>query len=158
MKRLTLLLFVLAFIVSCKNKNKEELVSYNDKIVNIMEQADRIMRTWNNSEIMEDYAENKSAALSKITGLQDSLKLIVPPTSDDTLRLSGISILNGYIQTFDIYDTIYKILADSVYLVEDSIRVQTLLQTNKNMVNQSSSTFSEVQKRFALRYELQFMQ
>ena len=158
MKPAIFLFIITLAIVSCNNKKDQQLAGYNDRIVNIIEEADITMKSWNNSDIMQNYQANMSAAKSKIEVLQDSMKLIMPVGKDDTLRLSGMAVLAGYLQTFSIYDTIYSILSDSIYLSTDSVRVQNLLLTNKNLIEQQSASFAEIQKRFAGRYELQFMQ
>lgn len=158
MKPATLLLFSLLLLGACKNKKQGHLAAYNDQIVNMIEEADITMKTWNNSDIMQNYQLNKDAAKNKISGLQDSIKNMIPNGKDDTLRMAGISVLTSYLQAFSIYDTIYAILSDSVFLKEDSVRVQNLLQTNKNLIEQQSTSFGEIQKRFAGRYELDFMQ
>jgi hypothetical protein len=116
------------------------------------------MKTWQHSDLMVNYDSSRAMASGKVNMLQDSLKLLLPVNEDDTLRLSGIALLSGYLQTFTIYDTIYRILNDSLYMQEDSIRVHTLLMTNKNLLDQQTVSFAEVQKRFATRYELNFMQ
>ncbi len=158
MKPYTLILFSFILLAACKGKKQGQLAAYNDEIVNIIEEADITMKTWNNSDIMQNYQLNKDAAKNKITGLQDSIKQMIPNGKDDTLRMAGISVLTSYLQAFSIYDTIYAILSDSVFLKEDSVRVQNLLQTNKNLIEQQSTSFGEIQKRFAGRYELDFMQ
>lgn len=158
MKISSLLLILFIFLAACKNKKQGHLADYNDRIVNMIEEADITMKTWNNSDIMQNYEVNKEAAKNKITGLQDSIKKMQPNGKDDTLRIAGISVLTSYLQAFSIYDTIFAILSDSLFLKEDSVRVQNLLQTNKNLIEQQSTTFGEIQKRFAGRYELDFMQ
>jgi hypothetical protein len=158
MKRVSAIILLLVMAISCKNQKKEELVLYNDRVVNIVEEADMVMKTWQHSDLMVNYDSSRAMASGKVNMLQDSLKLLLPVNEDDTLRLSGIALLSGYLQTFTIYDTIYRILNDSLYMQEDSIRVHTLLMTNKNLLDQQTVSFAEVQKRFATRYELNFMQ
>jgi len=158
MKQYTLVLFCMLLAFSCKRKNNEALVTYNDKVVNIVEQADITMKAWNNSDIMQEYDLNKEAAKNKILNLEDSMKAVIPNGADDTLRMAGISLLTNYIQSFNIYDTIHTIITDSIYREEDSIRIQNLMMMNKNFIEQQSATFTEIQRRFAERYELGFMQ
>jgi hypothetical protein len=49
-------------------------------------------------------------------------------------------------------------LDDSVYLPADSIRIESLLSTVHNFINQQASAFSQTQKRFASRHNFKFAQ
>ena len=90
--------------------------------------------------------------------MQDSLNNLTPLEDDDTLRLAGLSMIENYLNAFAIFDTVHKMLSDSLFLKEDSIRVQELLRSNQNMLKQQAESFMETQKRFSTRYELPFLE
>lgn len=80
--------------------------------------------------------------------MQDSLNALTPLEKDDTLRLAGLAMVDNYMYAFSIYDTIYNILSDTLYLKEDSIHVQELLKSNQNMLKQQAESFINTQKDF----------
>ena len=90
--------------------------------------------------------------------LQDSLNALSPLENDDTLRLAGLAMVDNFMQAFSIFDSVHVILSDSIYLKEDSTRVQNLLRSNQNMLKQQAESFVNTQKRFSERYELNFIE
>lgn len=157
--RYTLVFLLSTFaLIACNKKKYERVTSYNDKIVSYIEQSERTMKVWNNTNFMQEYALKKQNSVTRLLNMQDSLNNLTPLDNDDTLRLAGLSMIENYLNAFSIYDTVNKILSDSLFLKEDSIRVQELLRSNQNMLKQQAESFMETQKRFSQRYELPFLE
>ncbi|MEI2673865.1 MAG: hypothetical protein V9F05_07475 [Chitinophagaceae bacterium] len=154
---LVLMLASLVFI-SCNKKKYERVTSYNDKVVSYIEQSERTMKVWNTTNFMQEYTIKKQNSVTRLLNMQDSLNNLTPLEDDDTLRLAGLSMIENYLNAFAIFDTVHKMLSDSLFLKEDSIRVQELLRSNQNMLKQQAEFFMETQKRFSTRYELPFLE
>ena len=154
---LVLMLASLVFI-SCNKKKYERVTSYNDKVVSYIEQSERTMKVWNTTNFMQEYTIKKQNSVTLLLNMQDSLNNLTPLEDDDTLRLAGLSMIENYLNAFAIFDTVHKMLSDSLFLKEDSIRVQELLRSNQNMLKQQAESFMETQKRFSTRYELPFLE
>jgi hypothetical protein len=154
---LVLMLASLVFI-SCNKKKYERVTSYNDKVVSYIEQSERTMKVWNTTNFMQEYTIKKQNSVTRLLNMQDSLNNLTPLEDDDTLRLAGLSMIENYLNAFAIFDTVHKMLSDSLFLKEDSIRVQELLRSNQNMLKQQAESFMETQKRFSARYELPFLE
>ncbi|MBK9506312.1 MAG: hypothetical protein WBP31_07045 [Chitinophagales bacterium] len=154
---LVLMLASLVFI-SCNKKKYERVTSYNDKVVSYIEQSERTMKVWNTTNFMQEYTIKKQNSVTRLLNMQDSLNNLTPLEDDDTLRLAGLSMIENYLNAFAIFDTVHKMLSDSLFLKEDSIRVQELLRSNQNMLKQQAESFMETQKRFSTRYELPFLE
>ena len=154
---LVLMLASLVFI-SCNKKKYERVTSYNDKVVSYIEQSERTMKVWNTTNFMQEYTIKKQNSVTRLLNMQDSLNNLTPLEDDDTLRLAGLSMIENYLNAFAICDTVHKMLSDSLFLKEDSIRVQELLRSNQNMLKQQAESFMETQKRFSTRYELPFLE
>ena len=152
-----LMLASLVFI-SCNKKKYERVTSYNDKVVSYIEQSERTMKVWNTTNFMQEYTIKKQNSVTRLLNMQDSLNNLTPLEDDDTLRLAGLSMIENYLNAFAIFDTVHKMLSDSLFLKEDSIRVQELLRSNQNMLKQQAESFMETQKRFSTRYELPFLE
>lgn len=116
------------------------------------------MRVWNKTNFMQEYTLKKHNTIIRLLNMQDSLSNIEPLSGDDSLRLMGLAMVDQYIQSFVVYDTVYAILSDSTYYPEDSIRLHTLLNQNRDSLSLQSATFTVLQKRFSERYGLEFMQ
>lgn len=144
-------------LLSCNKKKYERITEYNDKVVNYIEISERTMKVWNNTNFMQEYNIKKQNSVTRLLNMQDSLNNLEPLEDDDTLRLAGLAMIDNYLNAFSIYDTVYKILSDSIYLQADSIKVQELLKSNQNMLQQQADAFIETQKRFSIRYELPFL-
>lgn len=145
-------------LLSCNKKKYERVTTYNDKVVTYIEQSERTMKIWNTTNFMQEYALKKQNSVTRLLTMQDSLNNMEPLADDDTLRLAGLAMIDNYLNAFSIYDTVHKILTDSLYLKEDSIHVQELLRSNQNMLKQQADNFTATQKRFSERYELQFLE
>lgn len=157
--RYAVIIVVLSTVfLSCNKKKYERVTVYNDDVVTYIEQSERIMKIWNTTNFMQEYTLKKQNTLTRLLTMQDSLNNVIPLEDDDTLRQAGLAMIENYLNAFSIYDTVHKILSDTLYLKEDSIRVQELLRTNQNMLKQQSDNFIETQKRFSKRYELQFIE
>ncbi len=154
------ILCIIACLVftSCNKHKYEQITTYNDKVVKFVEQSERTMKVWNTTNFIQEYAIKKQNSITKLLAMQDSLNALTPLEKDDTLRLAGLSMLDNYMYAFSIYDTIYNILSDSIYLKEDSIHVQELLRSNQNMLKQQADSFTNTQKRFSVRYQLNFVE
>ena len=144
--------------ISCNKKKYERVTSYNDKVVSYIEQSERTMKVWNTTNFMQEYTIKKQNSVTRLLNMQDSLNNLTPLEDDDTLRLAGLSMIENYLNAFAIFDTVHKMLSDSLFLKEDSIRVQELLRSNQNMLKQQAESFMETQKRFSTRYELPFLE
>ena len=154
---LVLMLASLVFI-SCNKKKYERVTSYNDKVVSYIEQSERTMKVWNTTNFMQEYTIKKQNSVTRLLNMQDSLNNLTPLEDDDTLRLAGLSMIENYLNAFAIFDTVHKMLSDSLFLKEDSIRVQELLRSKQNMLKQQAESFMETQKRLSTRYELPFLE
>jgi len=143
---------------SCNKHKFEKVTIYNDKVVKFVEQSERTMKVWNTTNFMQEYAIKKQNSITKLLAMQDSLNALTPLEKDDTLRLAGLNMVDNYMYAFSIYDTIYNILSDTLYLKEDSLHVQELLKSNQNMLIQQAASFIKTQKRFSERYELNFLE
>lgn len=143
---------------SCNKHKFEKITTYNDKVVKFVEQSERTMKVWNTTNFMQEYEIKKQNSVTKLLAMQDSLNALTPLEKDDTLRLAGLAMVDNYMYAFSIYDTIYNILSDTLYLREDSIHVQELLKSNQNMLKQQAESFINTQKRFSERYELNFLE
>lgn len=156
----TLLLFGMlsAALISCNKKKYAAAMEYNDKVVSYVEQCEKSMRVWNKSNFMQEYTIKKHNTIIRLLNMQDSLSTIEPLSGDDSLRLMGLAMVDQYIRSFVMYDTVYAILSDSTYYPEDSIRLHTLLNQNRDSLSLQSATFTVLQKRFSERYGLEFMQ
>lgn len=122
-----------------------------------MEQSDIAMRNWNDNNFMQEYTLRKHNTVMRLLVAQDSLNNIPPLNGDDSLRMAALKMVDNYIETFAVYDTIYAILSDSVYYPEDSIQVQFLLKSNHDTLTTQAARFTELQQRFSERYGLKFM-
>lgn len=144
--------------VSCNKKKYETITRYNDQVVKYVEQSERAMKFWTTTNFMQEYDLKKQNSLTKLINLQDSLNALPPLEKDDTLRLAGLAMVDNFMQAFSIFDTVHVILSDSIYLKDDSTRVQNLLRSNQNMLKQQAESFIITQKRFSERYELNFIE
>jgi|GEM_PF-1691430 len=158
MKYGVILILASLCVLSCNKKKYERVTTYNDKVVTYIEQSERTMKLWNRTNFMQEYALKKQNSVTRLLAMQDSLNNLEPLDGDDTLRLAGLAMIDNYLNAFSIYDTVHKILTDSLYFQADSIHVQSLLQSNQNMLKQQGDNFSLTQKRFSERYELQFLE
>ncbi len=157
--RTAILLIVACFMfISCNKRKYENITNYNDKVVKFVEQSENTMKVWNSPNFTQAYEIKKQNAVTKLLVMQDSLNAIEPLKDDDTMRLAGLAMLDNYLYSFAIYDTIQVILSDSIFFKSDSIHIQELLKTNKNMLKQQAESFIATQKRFSERYELQFLE
>ena len=145
-------------LISCNKKKYERVTNYNDKVVTYIEQSERTMKVWNTTNFMQEYDLKKQNSVTRLLNMQDSLNNLEPLSDDDTLRLAGLAMIENYLNAFSIYDTIHKILADSLYFKSDSIRVQELLLSNQNMLKQQAEAFMNTQRRFSIRYDLPFVE
>ena len=152
----TSLILILLAATSCNNRKYAAVNAYNDQVVKYIEQAERTVKVWNTTNFMQEYDIKKQNSITKLLAMQDSLSSMDPYDDDDTLRITALSMLDNYLHSFTIYDTIYKILSDTMYLRSDSIHVRELLKTNQNMLQMQAQTFSAEQQRFARRYNLKF--
>ena len=154
-----ILCFIACLVFTSCNKQKfEKITTYNDKVVKFVEQSERTMKVWNTTNFMQEYAIKKQNSITKLLAMQDSLNALTPLEKDDTLRLAGLTMVDNYMYAFSIYDTVYNILSDTLYLKEDSLHIQELLKSNQNMLIQQAESFINTQKRFSQRYELNFLE
>ncbi len=158
MRTLLLLLFTLTLLSACRKKKFTEATAYNDAVVSFIEQSERAMTVWNNTNFMQEYTLKKHNTVIRLLGMQDSLNNIPPLSGDDTLRLAALRMVDNYIETFAVYDTIYAMLSDSVYYPEDSIKVDLLLTANQDTLNNQAAAFTLLQQRFSARYGLNFLE
>ena len=112
---LVLMLASLVFI-SCNKKKYERVTSYNDKVVSYIEQSERTMKVWNTTNFMQEYTIKKQNSVTRLLNMQDSLNNLTPLEDDDTLRLAGLSMIENYLNAFAIFDTVHKMLSDSLFL------------------------------------------
>lgn len=153
-----ILMLLVVLTSSCNKKKYARVTEYNDKVVNYIEQSERAMKVWNNTNFMQEYAIKKQNTVTRLLNMQDSLNNLMPLADDDTLRMAGLNMIDNYLNAFAIYDTVHTILSDSLFLKEDSIHVQQLLLSNQDMLKQQAESFTETQKRFSQRYELPFIE
>jgi len=146
-----------AALISCNNKKYKAATVYNDNIVNYLEQCERSMKMWNTTNFMQEYTIKKHNTVMRLLNMQDSINSLDPLQGDDTLRLTALDMVDSYIKTFVVYDTVYAILSDSLYYPEDSMRVQTMLRQNLDSLNSKAGIFEDIQRRFSQRYGLEFM-
>lgn len=158
MRTALVFLLIIAALTGCNRKKYTEITNYNDKVVKFVQQSERTMKIWNTTNFMQEYALKKQNSISKLLLMEDSLNALTPYEEDDTLRLAALSMVDNYLHAFSIYDTVNKLLSDSLFLKTDSIRVQELLRSNQNMLRQQATGFIQLQKRFSDRYELQFVE
>jgi hypothetical protein len=158
MRSLLVFGMILAICTSCNKRKYAAATEYNDKVVGFVEQSERAMKVWNTTNFMQEYMLKKHNTVMRLLNMQDSLANVEALTGDDTLRQAAMIMVENYIESFVVYDTIYAILSDSVYYPEDSIRVKELLSSNQNMLETQASSFMEAQKRFAARYDLPFVE
>lgn len=148
---------LLLLLSACNRRKYAEATAYNDAVVSFMEQSDIAMRNWNDNNFMQEYTLRKHNTVMRLLVAQDSLNNIPPLNGDDSLRMAALKMVDNYIETFAVYDTIYAILSDSVYYPEDSIQVQFLLKSNHDTLTTQAARFTELQQRFSERYGLKFM-
>lgn len=158
MRSLVLFGLVLALCTSCNKRKYAAATEYNDKVIRFVEQSDRAMKVWNSNNFMQEYMIKNHNTVMRLLNMQDSLANTEPLTGDDTLRQAAIIMVENYIESFVVFDTIYAILSDSTYYPEDSIRIHELLSSNRNMLQQQGNNFVETQKRFAIRHDLPFVE
>lgn len=156
----TLLLFGMlsAALISCNKKKYAAATEYNDRIVSYIEQCERSMKVWNNTNFMQEYTLKKHNTVIRLLNMQDSINNVEPLAGDDTLRQAALDMVDNYIQSFAIFDTVYAILADTVYYPEDSMQVRVLLESNQDTLRLQAEKFSILQQRFSARYGLNFLQ
>lgn len=157
MRTLLIALSMLLILSSCNRRKYTEATAYNDAVVSFVEQSDIAMLNWNDNNFMQEYTLKKHNTVMRLLAVQDSLNHITPLSGDDTLRLTALSMVDNYIETFSVFDTIYAMLSDSTFYAEDSIKVQLLLKTNQDSLTQQAARFTTLQKRFSERYGLKFM-
>jgi hypothetical protein len=148
-------IFISAF-TSCNRNKTEELANYNNEIINYVEIADNAFNTWRSADMLSNYKADKLKTEEFLNTIEDSIKDFRPLKNDDTLRLAALAVVSSYLQSLSIYDTIERIINDSVYQPADSIRVENLLNTAQNIISEQASAFSQTQKRFAARHKLEF--
>ncbi len=157
MRTLLIGMGLLVLLSACNRRKYTEATAYNDAVVSFVEQSDIAMQNWNDNNFMQEYTLRKHNTVMRLLVVQDSLNHIAPLSGDDTLRLSALKIVDNYIETFAVFDTIYAMLSDSVFYPEDSIQVQFLLKSNQDTLTQQAERFTVLQKRFSERYGLKFM-
>lgn len=158
MRTLLLAGMLMAVLISCNRKKYAAATEYNDKVVGFIEQCERSMKVWNTTNFMQEYTLKKHNTVMRLLNMQDSINNIEPLSGDDSLRQMAMYMVDNYLQTFAVHDTVYSMLSDSVYLPEDSITVQTLLKTNQDTLTQQAARFAALQKRFSERYGLNFIE
>lgn len=158
MRTACILLLICAALAGCNKKKYETITTYNDQVVRYIQKSEKTMKIWNTNNFMQEYELKKQNSIAKLLNLQDSLISMEPYEDDDTMRLAALSMMDNYLHAFSIYDTVHKILSDSIFIKADSIRVQELLRTNQNMLKQQAQSFMDLQKRFSQRYELNFVE
>lgn len=158
MRSLLVFGMILAICTSCNKRKYAAATEYNDKVVGFVEQSERAMVVWNTTNFMQEYMLKKHNTVMRLLNMQDSLANVEALSGDDTLRQAAMLMVENYIESFVVFDTVYAILSDSVYYPEDSIRVKELLISNQQMLETQANNFVETQKRFALRYDLPFLE
>ncbi len=158
MRTLLLAGMLMAVLISCNRKKYADATEYNDRVVGFIEQCERSMKVWNTTNFMQEYTLKKHNTVMRLLNMQDSINTIEPLAGDDSLRQMAMYMVDNYIQTFAIYDTVYAMLSDSVYYPEDSIAVQTLLKANQDTLANQAQRFAALQQRFSARYGLTFIE
>lgn len=144
-------LFVL---LGCSGKSRKELANYNDSIVHYVQQADKQMDSFQRTDIMENYANEKYRLQVILNGLEDSVSLVPANENDDTLRQTAVAVIHDYLMTFATLDMVRNILSDTIYMEDDSIKVARLLNAVQGTEQALSDSFAVVQQRFAFRHGL----
>ncbi|MEZ5014985.1 MAG: hypothetical protein R2794_11905 [Chitinophagales bacterium] len=158
MKKTGIFLLCALLLFSCNNKKYAKITDYNDHVVKYLEQAELTVKTWSNTNFMQLYELKKQNSILKLLDMQDSLTALTPLHDDDTLRQAAMGMIDNYLKSFTIYDSVYAILTDTAYYKSDSIRVRELLKSNQNMLQQQADAFQALQKRFSERYGVEFLE
>ena len=130
MRTLLIGMGLLVLLSACNRRKYTEATAYNDAVVSFVEQSDIAMQNWNDNNFMQEYTLRKHNTVMRLLVVQDSLNHIAPLSGDDTLRLSALKIVDNYIETFAVFDTIYAMLSDRYSSYLNRIRIHSRNRLN----------------------------
>ncbi len=151
----TICLLLLLGLSACSGKQKS-YISYNDRIVAQAEQADSTLRELFKFSDLDNYPEQKAKYTSSLAVVYDSLSAVIPEFEDDTLRQTALELVATYQQIAEVdFLSIHTLMTDSIYTIEDSLRVDSLSAEMYAKWQIQSERFATAQQHFSKKYKIE---